>query len=330
MPSDCFEPQLQHSQGDCWGRLQTLHLHAPSSRGDVWVGGALWRRLTALTQLAVTASCYTTLTVEQLPRTLRQVSATAHAIYCDVPILLACPEVDLVARELYLIANTPQNNEDVAAFIWPLAHLARTLAAAGPTRGHTARLCTQVGPAVASRGAGGGGLAPAAAGLHAGRLLPPVAAHTRKLALKLCKFTDNPFSDATPRVQAVWYKWGPTGEPAWLRADQEPAEDPPAGPAGQPAPLPLPPAPQLPAPQPAERSSPLSCLLPLPPPDVLAAFEGSELRQPLPAGLLERREVVADGVLGVERAPARASWPLEDRVDDPGSLPAMLLILRGL
>ena len=71
-------------------------------------------------------------------------------------------------------------------------------------------------------------------------------------------------------------------------------------------------------------------LLLLPPPNVLAAFEGSELRQPLPAGLLPRREVVANGVLGVGRAPARASWPLEDRADDPGSLPAMLLTLRGL
>jgi hypothetical protein len=152
MPSSVIGLQLQQFQGDRWGRLQALHLHAPSSLPDVWVGGALWQPLTALAQLAVTASCYTTLTVEELPRTLRQVSATAHAIYCDVPILLGCPEVDLVARELYLIANTPQNNEESSAFIWPLPHLARTLAAAGPTRGHTAWLCTQVGPAADARG----------------------------------------------------------------------------------------------------------------------------------------------------------------------------------
>jgi hypothetical protein len=208
----------------------------------VWVGGALWQPLTALTQLAVTASCYTTLTVEELPRTLRQVSATAHAIYCDIPILLGCPEVDLVARELYLIANTPQNNEEMAAFIWPLAHLG---AHAGGSGAHTGPNRPALHAGRASSGIAGGGWR--VDGASRSRPACRAAAAACCSTPLPASFADDPFSGATPRVQAVWYTWGPTGEPAWLRADQEPVEDP---------------------------------------------------------GLLPRREVVANGVLGVGRAPA--------------------------
>ena len=127
----------------CRHRLRALHLHAAGT--ELRVGGAGWRQLGALRQLEATTAPYATVDVEALPPALRQLSVTSSNVFIDVPVLLSVPRVRLAAHEVYLIANTIENNETAEAAVLPLADLVHVLAAAGMPAGHAVELCTQVG-----------------------------------------------------------------------------------------------------------------------------------------------------------------------------------------
>lgn len=129
----------------CPSRLHSLHLHLSDGCGTLTVGGGAWRDMEVLAELAVTAGPYTTLTLEApLPPALRQLGAQAGNLYCDLPLLLSVPAVQLAAREVYSVANTEENNDSDVAYVWGLAELAEAVAAAGMPEGHCVELSTQV------------------------------------------------------------------------------------------------------------------------------------------------------------------------------------------